>query len=96
MPIQIHLGQSRIEGTTLNLSDHGMYMFTAADIPLGSEIRLLFRPPDEKNLVEASAIVRRKIVYLYGIEFQSKTVHPLDHATVMPELLIGDQQINTD
>ena len=96
MPIQIHLGNSRIEGTTLNLSEHGMYMFTAADLPLGSEIQLVFRPPDEANLVVASAIVRRKIIYLYGIEFQRKTLHPLEHATLMPESLTSDQQISTD
>ena len=96
MPIQIHLGQSRIEGTTLNLSDHGMYMFTAADIPLGSEIQLLFRPPDEENLIAATAIVRRKIIYLYGIEFQSKTVHPLDPAALTPEPLPNTQQISPE
>jgi len=95
-PIQIHLGKSRIDGTTLNLSEHGMYMFTAADIPLGSEIKLVFRPPDEKILVAASAIVRRKVVYLYGIEFQSKTIHPLDHATLTPESLPDTQQISTE
>ena len=96
MPIQIHLGKSRIDGTTLNLSEHGMYMFTAADIPLGSEIKLVFRPPDEKILVAASAIVRRKVVYLYGIEFQSKTIHPLDHATLTPESLPDTHQISTE
>ncbi len=96
MPIQIRLGQSRIDGTTLNLSDHGMYMFTAADIPIGTEIQLVFRPPDENILVEASAIVRRKVVYLYGIEFQSKTVHPLDHATLTPEPLPTTQQISPE
>jgi PilZ domain len=69
LPVQILMGKSRIEGTTLNLSDHGMYLFTAANIPLDTEIEIAFRPPAEKHSVQLRAIVRRKIIYLYGIEF---------------------------
>ncbi|MDT8070430.1 MAG: PilZ domain-containing protein [Terriglobia bacterium] len=78
LPIHILMGKSRMEGTTLNLSDHGMYLFTAANISLGSEIKILFRPPAEKETIQLSAIVRRKVVYLYGIEFIdcSKSVAP--------------------
>ena len=66
------MGKSRIEGTALNLSEHGMYLFTASNIPAGSEIEITFSPPDEKEPVQVSAIVRRKVVYLYGIEFLDK------------------------
>jgi PilZ domain-containing protein len=75
-PVHILMGKSRIEGTTLNLSEHGMYMFTASDIALGSEIEIVFRPPGEKETVQLSAVVRRKVVYLYGIEFLSNGSQP--------------------
>ena len=69
LPVQIRMGKALIEGTTLNLSDHGMYLFTAANIALDSKIEIVFRLPEEKELVQVSAVVRRKVVYLYGIEF---------------------------
>ncbi len=72
LPVHIHMGKSLIEGTTLNLSEHGMYLFTAANLPSGAEIEVVFRPPAEKESLRASAIIRRKVVYLYGIEFLSK------------------------
>lgn len=78
MPIQIRLGKSRMDATSLNLSDHGMYMFTAANLPLGSELEIVFRSPGENSLILASAVVRRKVVYLYGIEFLSKSDHHAD------------------
>lgn len=67
------MGKSRIEGTALNLSEHGMYIFTASNIPSGNEIEVVFCPPDEKEPIRMSAVVRRKVVYLYGIEFLDKT-----------------------
>lgn len=69
IPVQIRVGKALIEGTTLNLSDHGMYLFTAANIALGSDIEIEFRPPEKKSVVRLCATVRRKVVYLYGIEF---------------------------
>lgn len=67
-----------MEGTTLNLSDHGMYLFTAANIPVGSEMEIVFRPPEEQELVRVSAVVRRKVIYLYGIEFLDKSKQPAE------------------
>jgi hypothetical protein len=72
-PVHILMGKSRIEGTTLNLSEHGMYMFTAANIALGSEIEIVFQPPEAEEPLQVSAIIRRKVVYLYGIEFVDRT-----------------------
>ena len=79
-PVHILMGKSRIEGTTLNLSEHGMYMFTAANIPLGSELEIVFQPQEEEEPVQVSGIVRRKVVYLYGIEF----LDPTDQSSFRP------------
>lgn len=76
LPVHIITAKSSIEGTTLNLSEHGMYVFTAADIPMNSEIEVVFRPPEEEESVQVSAIVRRKVLYLYGIEFLNKPTQP--------------------
>lgn len=83
LPVQMRMGKGLIEGTTLNLSDHGMYLFTAANIPLGSQLEIAFRPPEEKSPLHVSAIVRRKVVYLYGIEFLncSESRHRSESAT---------------
>ncbi len=84
-PVHILMGKSRIDGTTLNLSEHGMYLFTATNLPVGAEIELEFRPPNEKKLIQASAIIRRKVVYLYGIEFLNKrTQVSEDHLLLHP------------
>jgi hypothetical protein len=78
-PVYILMGKSRIEGTALNLSQHGMYMFTASNIPSGSEIEIVFCPPGEKERIRVSAVVRRKVVYLYGIEFLDRTAQASFH-----------------
>ncbi len=91
-PVHIRMGKSHIEGTSLNLSEHGMYMFTAANIPSGSEIEIEFCPPDEKESVQVSAIVRRKVVYLYGIEFLEKTSQaPFRQEIIAPDTTVQPQ-----
>jgi hypothetical protein len=69
LPVRIRTGNLRVDGVTINVSEHGMYLFTATNLSLGTEIEIAFRSSDNKNLIHASGIVRRKAVYLYGIEF---------------------------
>src|SRR5690242_3861094 len=78
VPVEIWVGKALIEGTTLNLSENGMYLFTAANIPLGSNIEVVFHPSHEESPIHVSAIVRRKVVYLYGIEFLRESSQPSD------------------
>jgi hypothetical protein len=44
-------------------------MFAATNLAVGTAIEVEFRPVGEKASVCACAIVRRKAVYLYGMEF---------------------------
>ncbi|MGE5113046.1 MAG: PilZ domain-containing protein [Acidobacteriaceae bacterium] len=83
LPVHIYMGKSLIEGTTLNLSEHGMYLFTAANIPFDAKIEVVFRPPSEKETVRASAMVRRKVVYLYGIEFLNKRAQRAEEQSLL-------------
>jgi hypothetical protein len=46
-----------------------MYVFAAANLSLGDEVEIAFRPPDKKKVIHTSGIVRRRAVYLFGIEF---------------------------
>jgi hypothetical protein len=54
---------------SINISDSGMYLFAAADLRVGGEIELEFCPQDSKEKVRACGVVRRRALYLYGIEF---------------------------
>jgi len=74
LPVQIRIANSQIDGTTLNVSEHGMYAFAAMNLPVGAVIEIAFRPSGKKELVRTSGIVRRKAVYLYGIEFLSPVI----------------------
>jgi PilZ domain len=71
VPVRIRLGESRIDGVTINVSEHGMYVFAAANLTVGADIDIAFCPPGQKR-VRACGIVRRKAVYLYGIELVTK------------------------
>ena len=69
VPVRIHVSGSRVDGVTINLSDHGMCVFAVAHLSIGAELEIAFRRPGEERLVRAYGVVRRRAVYLYGIEF---------------------------
>lgn len=97
LPVQIRVSKSLIEGTSLNLSEHGMYLFTAANIPLESNIEIVFRPPEEKSPIHVSAIIRRKVVYLYGIEFLREPTQSGDnHGFLQSPDETGFEPLNRD
>ena len=62
------MGGLQVDGTTINVSEHGMFLFAAINLSAGSEIELVYSPPGKKAVC-ARGIVQRKAVYLYGIEF---------------------------
>ncbi len=53
---------------TINVSEHGMYLFAATNLSLGTTIEVALRHSGRTNFW-GSGIVRRKALYLYGIEF---------------------------
>ncbi|HEX8711588.1 MAG TPA: PilZ domain-containing protein [Terracidiphilus sp.] len=69
VPIVIRHRGSRIDGVSINIGNGGMYLFAAAHLSLGAQIEIEFRPPDEEQLVCVCGTVRRRALYLYGIEF---------------------------
>jgi len=69
VPVRINHRGTRIDGVSINLSEGGMYLFAAAHLALEAEIEMEFRPPDAKQSVCVRGTVRRRALYLYGIEF---------------------------
>jgi hypothetical protein len=69
LPVQIRSAESQIEAMTINVSEGGMYVFVAAHFPVGAEVEIEFCPPGEEKSVRTQGTIRRKAVYLYGIEF---------------------------
>ncbi len=70
MPVTLRTNGARIAGVTLNVSEHGMYVFAAANLAMGDSVGLEFQSPDGDELVQTEGIVRRKAVYLYAIELR--------------------------
>jgi len=69
VPVLVCHRGSHVEGVSINISEGGIYLFAAANLSPGTQIGLEFRRPDSKQLVRACGTVRRRALYLYGIEF---------------------------
>jgi hypothetical protein len=95
VPVLILNGGSRIDGLSINISEGGIYLFAAANLAVGTQIEVEFRPPDSKQLVRATGAVRRRALYLYAIEFlndNAASTHDRTHAPTgnsMPSIPAG-------
>jgi hypothetical protein len=69
VPVDIRDAESRMDGVSINISEGGMYLFAATNLPVGSRIELEFRPPDKNQPRRVCGVIRRRALYLYGIEF---------------------------
>jgi|SRR5579864_6253660 len=69
--VKVVAGSAHMDAVGINLSDHGMRLFTIANLPLGSQIQVEFLPPRSQERVRVCGIVRHRALYLYGIEFQA-------------------------
>jgi hypothetical protein len=85
VPVLIRHRGSRIDGHCINISEGGMYLFAAAQLLPGTQIEIEFRPPHVKEVVRAIGAVRRRALYLYGIEFLSDDAVTGDRTNVQTE-----------
>ena len=67
--VEVFTGSTRVDALGINLSDVGMCVFAIANIPVGSQIQVEFRPPRGKERIRVCATVRHRALYLYGVEF---------------------------
>jgi len=67
--VRVFTGITHVEAIGMNLSDVGMCLFTAANLPLESQIEVEFVRPRCNESARRTGIVRHRALYLYGIEF---------------------------
>lgn len=60
---------ARVKALGLNISEGGMGLFAVANLRVGSQIEVEFRPPASIETTRISGTVRHRALYLYGIEF---------------------------
>jgi hypothetical protein len=53
----------------VRLSEGGICMFAAANLPIGSQVKVEFKNPRTLEPVQVRGKVRNRSVYLYGVEF---------------------------
>jgi hypothetical protein len=73
--VHVFTGSAQVDALGINLSDIGMCLFALANLPLGSQIQVEFRPPRCKEVVRLCGTVRHRALYLYGIEFLVDSDH---------------------
>jgi hypothetical protein len=55
----------------VRLSEGGICLFAAANLPVGSHVKVEFKNPRTDESVRVRGKVRNRTVYLYGVEFLS-------------------------
>jgi PilZ domain len=70
-PVRILTPTLIIDGFGIKMSEGGMYLFAAANLPIGETVGVEFRTPNSQNLVRSFGTIRSRAVYLYGLEFSS-------------------------
>jgi PilZ domain len=60
-----------VNGRGVHFSEGGICLFAAANLPVGSQVNVEFKPPNTNEAVRVRGKVRNRSVYLYGVEFLS-------------------------
>ncbi len=58
-----------VDGRGVHFSEGGICLFAAANLKVGSQIKVEFRNPRTDEPVRVRGKVRNRSVYLYGVEF---------------------------
>ena len=61
-----------VNGRGIQFSQGGIGLFAAANLPVGSQVKVEFRTPHAGEPVRVRGKVRNRSVYLYGVEFLSE------------------------
>ncbi len=67
--IRVLASGAEINGFGIKVSEGGMYLFAVADLPVGSQVNVEFKPPQSQEMIRVAGTVRHRAVYLYGLEF---------------------------
>ena len=55
----------------VRLSEGGICLFAAANLPIGSHVKVEFTNPSTDESIRVRGKIRNRTVYLYGVEFLS-------------------------
>jgi hypothetical protein len=69
LPVRVVTDSAVVDARCIRMSVGGIYLFAAADLPPGAEIKIEFTTDASGNLLSRSGIVRHRAIYLYGVEF---------------------------
>jgi hypothetical protein len=58
-----------VHGRGVRLSEGGICLFAAANLPVGSHVKVEFKNPRTDEPFRVRGKVRNRTVYLYGVEF---------------------------
>jgi len=67
--IEYAVGETWKTGHSRNMSVGGMYIEAAERLPLGTKVKLRFRVPTQKDLIEVGAQVRWSESTGFGVQF---------------------------
>ena len=60
---------SIVEGRCLMLSEGGMSLFVAANVPVGTRVKIDFITAASDHGISVEGTIRNRMVYLYGVEY---------------------------
>ena len=67
-------GETAVDARGVRLSAGGICLFAAANLPIGSDIKVEFWNPRTEESVQVRGTVRNRTVYLYGVEFSPRRI----------------------
>ena len=75
VPLRVVVDQSTektiVHARGVRLSEGGICLFAAANLPIGSHIKVEFTNPRTDESIRVRGKIRNRTVYLYGVEFLS-------------------------
>jgi hypothetical protein len=63
--------KTAVDARGVRLSEGGICLFAAANLPIGSQVKVEFKNPRTDQSVYVRGKIRNRSVYLYGVEFLS-------------------------
>jgi hypothetical protein len=70
-PVENSAHKTIVDARGVHFSEGGLCLFAAANLPVGSHIKVEFNNPHTDEPVRVRGKVRNRSVYLYGVEFLS-------------------------
>jgi hypothetical protein len=70
-PVDHSNDKTVVTGRGVHVSEGGLCLFAAANLPVGSNVKVEFNTPYTDEPVRVRGKVRNRSVYLYGVEFLS-------------------------